>query len=106
MPKHRIAPFKPGSHARKTPFLDDRVREKIQASMIVNALIDHVKGVNNMSSTQVRAALGLLAKVLPDLRALDVSGELQHRIAVVRDEPLSPEEFARLYCDPPQLIEN
>jgi zinc-finger binding domain of transposase IS66/Transposase C of IS166 homeodomain len=25
---------------------------------------------------------------------------------VVGDEPLSPEEFARLYCDPPRLIEN
>jgi len=39
--------------ARKTPFLDQRVREKIRASMLIRALTDCVEGRNKMTSVQV-----------------------------------------------------
>ena len=44
-------------------------RVKIQNSNILNALIEHVEGRREMSSTQVSAGLGLLRKILPDLAA-------------------------------------
>jgi len=44
-------------------------RVKIQNSNILNALIEHVEGIREMSASQVSAGLGLLRKVLPDLAA-------------------------------------
>ena len=45
-----------------------RTREKIKTSMLVNALVNHVLGKNEMSATQVRAAEILLRKTLPDMQ--------------------------------------
>ena len=50
-------------------------RVKIQNSNILNALIEHAEGRRDMSSTQVTAALGLLKKALPDLSAIELTGE-------------------------------
>lgn len=66
--------------ARLNPRHQDMVRDKIRASQLVNRLEDHVlgKGKDNkpieLSSTQVAAALGLLKKCVPDLRATEHSG--------------------------------
>jgi hypothetical protein len=49
-------------------------RVKIQNSNILNALLEHVEGRREMSSTQVTAGLGLLKKVLPDLAATADTG--------------------------------
>lgn len=58
------------SRGRKSGFkMTDEHRVKIQNSNILNALIEHVEGKREMSSTQVSAGLGLLRKVLPDLSA-------------------------------------
>ena len=46
-------------------------RDKIKNSNILNALIEHVEGNREMSSSQVNAGLGLLKKVMPDLQAID-----------------------------------
>lgn len=45
------------------------IREKIRASQLVNRLENHVFGEIELDSTQVTAALGLLKKCVPDLRA-------------------------------------
>lgn len=50
-------------------------RVKIKNSNILNALIEHVEGKREMSATQVSAGLGLLRKVLPDLQAVELSGD-------------------------------
>lgn len=50
-------------------------RDKIKNSNILNALIEHVEGNREMSSTQVTAALGLLKKALPDLQAVEHSSD-------------------------------
>ena len=55
---------KGSTHATKT-------RERIQSSMLINALSDHALGKNDMSATQVRAAEILLRKSIPDLQAVD-----------------------------------
>jgi hypothetical protein len=49
-------------------------RVKIQNSNILNALIEHVTGEREMSSTQVSAGLGLLRKVMPDLANTTIEG--------------------------------
>lgn len=47
--------------------MDDSHRVKIQNSNILNALIEHVVGKREMTSTQVSAGIALLRKVMPDL---------------------------------------
>jgi len=80
--------------ARKTPFLDQRVREKIQASMLIRALHDCVEGRNKMTSVQVRAAEVLLKKVVPDLAAVEYSGETTMKYQI-SSEPMTVEEWKR-----------
>ena len=55
--------------------LDDTWRERISASMLANRLSQHVKGEVEMSATQIQAAKILLAKVIPDLKAVEHTGE-------------------------------
>ena len=49
----------------------EAIREKIRASQLVNRLESHVLDDLDLSSTQVNAALGLLKKCVPDLKASD-----------------------------------
>lgn len=51
-----------------------------------------------MSQTQVAAALGLLRKTLPDLSAIEHSGEIKNRD--VSDQPLTAEEWETRYSAP------
>jgi ribosomal protein L29 len=62
--------------------MPDEHRVKIANSNIINALIEHAEGKREMSPTQVHAGLGLLKKVLPDLAAMDVSGQLDQTLTV------------------------
>lgn len=50
--------------------MTDEHRSKIANSQILNKLIAHVEGNQEMSATQVTAALGLLKKALPDLQSI------------------------------------
>ena len=50
-------------------------RLKIANSNILNCLIQHAEGKLDMSSTQVTASIALLKKTLPDLAAVEHSGE-------------------------------
>lgn len=63
--------------ARKQLWHPDEVRQKIQASQLINRLMDHVNSEKPlMDSSQVTAATKLLNKVLPDLSSVDFSGAL------------------------------
>lgn len=65
------------SRGRKPGFvMGEEHRVKIQNSNILNALIEHVSGLRDMSATQVSAGVALLRKVLPDLTAVEHSGEV------------------------------
>ena len=48
-------------------------RDKIRASQLINRLQDHVHDRVELSATQITAALGLLRKVLPDLKAVELA---------------------------------
>ncbi len=75
----------------------ERVRERIRTGLITRRLADHVLGKIEMTATQVQAALGLLRKTLPDLSAMEHSGEVRHR--EITDEPITPEEWEARYSD-------
>lgn len=76
------------SRGRKPGFqMTDEHRVKIQNSNILNALIEHVSGLREMSATQVSAGLGLLRKVMPDLSSAELKSEVVHRyVARVPDK--------------------
>jgi uncharacterized protein with von Willebrand factor type A (vWA) domain len=54
---------------------DESVRQRIQASMIINRLTDHILGKVEMQASAVTAALGLLKKVAPDLSSVESKNE-------------------------------
>ena len=56
----------------------DTVREKIQASLLVNRLHAHAMGEVELSPTQVNAIKILIGKVLPDLQATTFDGNVEH----------------------------
>jgi len=72
--------------ARKHIAVDENTRKKIQATQLIKRLTDHVLTDLELTSTQVTAALGLLKKTLPDLSSVDMSGEIDQTITVVRKE--------------------
>lgn len=58
---------------------DDETRAKIQTSQLINRLTDHALGEVKLESTQVKSIEILLRKTLPDLSAVEMSGEMNHR---------------------------
>jgi hypothetical protein len=66
---------KKGMHRKLlNPAAVEVIREKIQAEKLINSLQDHVDGVTEMRPSQVTAALGLLKKRVPDLAAVEHTG--------------------------------
>lgn len=53
----------------------EETRAKIQTSQLINRLNDHALGTVELGQTQVRAIEILLKKTLPDLTAIQVSGD-------------------------------
>lgn len=54
---------------------DEETRAKIQTSQLLNRLNDHVFSEVEISQTQMKAIEILLRKTLPDLAAVQVSGD-------------------------------
>lgn len=76
------------ARGRKAGFvMPESHRLKIQNSNILNALVEHVEGKREMSATQVSAGIALLRKVLPDLSATEINGEIEHRAVMRLPEP-------------------
>ena len=53
---------------------DKNTRDKIQASLLINRLMDCSSGKLELNAQQVNAAKTLLNKVLPDLKAIELTG--------------------------------
>src|SRR5512144_3250243 len=60
---------------------DDRTRERIKTSMLVNRLTDHVLNGIEMSPTQIRAAEILLNKTLANLSATELKADVASYVA-------------------------
>lgn len=84
--------------ARKQLWHPDEVRAKIQASQLINRLVEHINSpVPLMDSTQVTAAIKLLGKVLPDLSAVTMehSGAIDTNSKEQRDAAVAAAQRAR-----------
>lgn len=73
--------------------MSDEHRVKIANSNILNALIEHTEGKREMTATQVTSGVALLRKVLPDLQAIEHSGEVTNHI--VSSKPMTPDQWAK-----------
>lgn len=56
------------------PLHDDKTKERIRASQLLNRLNDFVNGKCELSAAQVQAARVVIGKVVPDLKAVEHSG--------------------------------
>lgn len=69
--------------------MSEEHRQKIANSNVLTYLIMHAEGKREMTATQVTAALGLVKKFLPDLQAVQHSGDeggpLQIRVVLGGD---------------------
>lgn len=72
--------------------LSDSWKEKIQTSMLINRLNNHIFDDLEISPTQMRAIEILLKKVAPDLKAVEVTGN--------EDSPLAITAIERVIVDP------
>lgn len=61
---------------RLNPSHDQRTRDKIKTSQLINRLMKHaIAKAPIMDATQIRAAEILLRKVLPDLASTELTGK-------------------------------
>lgn len=75
---------------------DENTRLKIKANNIIARLNKLIAGEIKMESHAVSAALGLLKKVLPDLSAVEHSGEVSTTYVVQSDLPMKTiDEWAK-----------
>ena len=58
----------------------DEIRTKIQTSQLINRLTDHAFGKNDLSPTQLRAIEILLKKSIPDLAAVELTGDAENPV--------------------------
>lgn len=84
---------------RKQLWHPDEVKKKIQASQLINRLTAHALSDSPiMDASQVTAAVKLLGKVVPDLKAVEHSGDPDkpiahhHRVELV---PLMPNDNSK-----------
>lgn len=61
---------------RKRLSHDDKTREKIQTTQLIKRLSSHALGELELNTSQVKAIEILLRKTLPDLKQLEVTGEV------------------------------
>jgi hypothetical protein len=54
---------------------DPETRAKIKGGQLIERLQNHVLGKSQLDPSQVSAGLGLLKKIIPDLAAVQHSGE-------------------------------
>ncbi len=78
--------------ARNRVGLSENTRKRIQTTMIVKRLQDHILGDAEMNATQIRAAEILIKKTLPDLSQMTVDAEVETREL----KPLTEEEAKAL----------
>jgi hypothetical protein len=62
-------------------------RTKIQVTQLLNRLTNHAMGKLDLSPTQVKAIEIMLRKALPDLSAVEHSGDMQETVHYYAEVP-------------------
>lgn len=75
---------------------DSETRAKIQASQIINRLHKHVMGEVELDAAQVSSAKTLLNKVLPDLKAVELTGQNGGPLEFANASDLTDEQLAAI----------
>lgn len=104
-----LAGKRPGIRGvRKQNWHPDSVRQKIQASQIINRLTAHINSDKPiMDSSQVTAALGLLRKCVPDLQAVLLSAGADAGVTLQIVAPTiegAAVTISQRAADPPLLV--
>jgi hypothetical protein len=81
--------------AQRGAWTPDKVRQRIRTSMLARRLFDHALGKIELSQTQVKSIEILLRKTMPDLSAIEHSGEIKQRD--ITAEPLTAAEWEERY---------
>lgn len=75
------------------PNHEEKTKRLIQASQLLNQLAKHAKGEIAMTQSQVNAAKVVIGKSIPDLKAIEVTGDdggpLNIQIIRYADNPTS-----------------
>ena len=87
---------------RLNPEHDARTRARIQTTQLINRLQMFINSKVELQPAQVTAALGLLRKTIPDLAAIEHSGEVKQTFAVSPELP-TMEEWEAEFGAPKQL---
>jgi hypothetical protein len=77
-----------------SPTHDARTRLKIKTSQLINRLQLFALGAEgvDMSNAQVRAAVALIGKTVPDLRSVELKGDAENPVHTVNRIELVPVE--------------
>ena len=81
----------------KRKLWNERVRDKIRASYLINRLMNHIEGKVELSMSQVRAIEILLRKSVPDLARVEVKTDAIYRYVAEIPPVLSREEWLQKY---------
>jgi len=57
------------------PHHEEKTKRLIQASQLLNRLYSHANGECEMTQSQVNAAKVVIGKSIPDLKAMELTGE-------------------------------
>lgn len=72
----------------------EKAKERIRAGHILRRLLEHFDGKLELSQTQITVGMGLLKKVLPDLKSIENTGSLEIVQSVINAQPeLTTEEW-------------
>ena len=89
------------SSRRLTKERQDQVRAQIAASVLLKRVQQHALGLlaRPMTDSQLKAALALLNKILPDLKSVEMTNEdgLRHYVLLAVPQEETPESWARKY---------
>jgi hypothetical protein len=90
---HRLVRTNAGSKYEKICKImgirNDNWKDKIKAGVLADRLYKHVNGEIELTATQINAAKILLAKVAPDLRAIELKGDVVHNYVLRAPEQVS-----------------
>jgi len=80
----------------RNPHRNDKWREKIQTSMLINRLYDNALGEIELTASQLKSIEILLKKTIPDLKSIEHRGEgggpIQQSIVVTYVDSVKPVE--------------
>lgn len=67
------------------PGRNEKWRERIKTSMLINRLEDHALGKIELTQTQVRSIEVLLKKLIPDLKSVEHKGETTVKNIIIQE---------------------